>query len=379
MWFFFLFPEFESMLDTATRISELDHSMRSIRESASWIASDTYVFLLTRSGLLAAHPDFTGEDFYNLIVDLADLTYLMNYGQLTVQLVEQAVRPIAERFGTKFIKLLGEKKGTLKLHILVSHFHQLLLKFGAVHHFDSFILEFVLGQMIRMSSSRVNQMGQTAVNTLLIRFHPNFEGYWAQFSEATKAWMKKMGYGHAPQLSIFKITDAPRKIQAVPCHEFQELMAESELRDTLGPLRATNVKRVTKIHFGAMCLTSSRFCHKGRVNDSFVQVDGEHVGRISELFEITSPCADGPTFVLKLLHYDQVELQNSSAGDHVRFPVNQRPCKPSRPERFRYFVLTPKIFIQKAIVIMMKFSRPDDNVLINVNFISILPNQYSIR
>ncbi len=375
-----MLSEFEMLLSSSTRPSEVDHVMMSMTEAGIWIGVDTYLFLLTRTGLLAAYPDFVTDEFYEMVVTLSNMMYYMNYGRVTEGIINM-VESLGNKFGEQWLEVMGEALAWWKFHILCCHFYQLMRAFGEAQHFDAFVSEFMLGQMVRMSTSRVNLAVQVAFNTLM-RFHSTFDRFLPYFGESTKMWLKGMGVQQSgsPQLSIFAIKRSTGEQAKVPENELQVLNSMSAFSGLQDELSQDNVKRVTKVRFGAMCLTSSRYQHIGKVNDSFVQVEGEFFGRIQEMYEVQHGELPETVFIIKVHAYNVVgPLFHSDAGDVIKFPVNQQPREPSDPPCFAHFSLAPSLFIQKVVISDFLYTRPALNVMRALTLYSVLPHQYSFR
>jgi hypothetical protein len=374
-----LLTDFEEMLLEATQTSEMDTTMMALVQYKKWRAVDMYYFLLTRVGLLAARKDFTSDQFYDMLVELADLTYWMNYGRVTKEVVEK-VRLLGNSFAEKWKSTMTEEDFVWKWHALVSHFYRVMEAFGGAHQFDSFILEFLLGEMIRFSTSRRNVAVQVVMN-MLSKFHSSFRKYKPYFGPTIREWLKRKGFDNmnAPRLSIHRIT----KMTGPPAVCDSEALEIVKSAEGMGPLAQTvtteSVTRVLKIRFGAMCLTSADFVHRGKIRDYFVQVDGELFGKICDIFEIVDVhSTSDPKYVLNVQIYKPVEnLKNSRQDEGVLFPVNQVPREPS--DDFFAVLLRPNLFVQKAIEIDFPFFRDSISTFRPLKLYCILPNEYGVR
>ncbi len=362
---------------SGTRTYELDQTIMPLVQGHKWRAMDNYLFLHTRVGLLAARDDFTTPEFYEMLVQLADLAYWMNYGRMTEAIIKN-VESLGNKFAETYKALMDPRHWVFKFHALFAHFHRIMGAFGSAIHYDSFPLEFFLGEMTRMASTRCNQMVQLVLNYLL-KFHSNIDNYRPYFGQKTKNFLKSQGLDgmDAPRLAIYTITGT-RKSDSGVCgeDELEELRGTDGLVQYAGEILQGNVRRVLKIRFGAQCLTSTKFGHRGQTNDSFVQIDGTHFGAIRCLYKLTVPSSPEPLFACRLQLYEPVRLDGTD-GLPIRFPVNQCPRKAT--DRFRTFHLAPELFVQKAIVCDFNFARDSAGIFAPHKMYSIFPSPYLPR
>jgi hypothetical protein len=365
------------MLMSGTRTSELDQTIMPLVQQKRWRAMDMFIFLHTRIGLLAARDDFTTSNFYNMFVDLADMSYYLNYGRMTPEIISK-VKDLGNSFAEKFKANMSDKHYVFKFHALCAHFYRVVKAFGSAMNYDAFCLEFMAGEMKRMSSARVNQMVHLVLNFLL-KFHNNFDQYKQYFGRKTIEFFRKTGLNvmDAPRLSIHTITPTKGRDTGLCTSEDLELLRQTPgLQKYANEIDKKTARRVLKIRFGAQCLTSTSFGHRGNTNDSFVQVEGLHFGVIRNLYELNLPSSPEPLFACELQAYKPVRLDDE-LGIPIRFPVNQVPRVATDDT---YLVhLKAGLFVQKAVVCDFNFSRDSGQNFRPLKLYSIFPSEYSVR
>jgi hypothetical protein len=124
---------------------------------------------------------------------------------------------------------------------------------------------------------------------------------------------------------------------------------KDEILTACGSLVSTwevDVSRVLRCRRNGVVLTSEMFDHRGLVNDSYVMLDNDIFGQVSDIFLVGEKNADNDKLVIKVHMFERVELKN---GDElVRFPECQFPVRET--SQHVYKLLTKNVPLQKACV-----------------------------
>ena len=343
----------------------------SMDQVKNWVGQDTYQFIMTRIGLLGAREEMVGnDDFHKLLVAFANAMYYGNLGRMTHEVMDKFEKYVREA-QTLWYVVFTEECYWWKGHIF-GHAPEFVRRFGPLHVFDAFILEYSGGQLKRNLTARVGQTQQVVTQHLLM-YH-NVLGRCSElFNKDVAATMKVLGY-NAKTSARMRIRGLTR-----PKEEDKQRASVLETEAVLIELARHNIDvpekqvvgRWSSIKFGVTSLCSSKKIRKGEVDNSFVQIDREFFGSITDIFDAVID--NKSYFMLKVVHFDPVELTGDS-GAVVLFPDNQRPRQ--KTGKYSFVLLHETTFVQKAVCLPFPFTR--ERVSNTYTLFSILPHMYSV-
>lgn len=328
---------------------------------------DSLVFIVAESALLTwnladrtSDPEEEEETelVQEVIVHLANAVYLLSCSQQS-EVTKADARHNVEQFAEKMMlsKSFGKSEAVHKFHMF-QHFPDFVEAHGPAFLWDSFNLEKFLGLVGNGITARVEQGAQVVTNFLL-RFH---------CKELTGT------VSHGPEFDEYLKTSGLRRTFYLEkkCitlkYETCELDEENRriFDEFLCGRNTGALKSVSRVKVRNLILTSSKFTHRGKVNDSYVQLNEKYFGRIDEMCEAF--VSGNIEYLISLSLYKK-EVLLKETGEVYRFPVNQFPVSPSNERKV--FAITKSLSIQKILV-----SSPFIFNASDFDFFSIWPNEY---
>jgi hypothetical protein len=338
---------------TRTRVSESDRNCTSLDFFASWTAYDFYQFVIHDVALLCSDPAILADQkMYEILMHLANCIYLCHHGRMTdarIALVERELAKFAAMYKAKF----REEYCTYKLHIFMVHFVQFLRNHGSAFFYDGFNME-RFNLIIKNLTSACSKHTPNIVRNFILKYHCSLLSDLTGFGKPALKTLR--GYGFTKEF-YGSFRDSVRKYHPVgdiPSHILT--LAEScALENGYTTVNEFSLQRVLKMSRRGIILETvdAKHPHGSLVNDSYVTVDEEHFGQISDIVHIvgkgeTESDGHGKFAIIVRKFYRITPLYDTA--EVIQFPMNQFPFVETLGEaaEFHCFLLKPETFIQKA-------------------------------
>jgi hypothetical protein len=326
------------------------------------------MFIFTLVPLVCTDDDYLEDtDFADVLIFLANAAYWMYYGRQSAVTRSKAKENV-EKFAEAYKKYFDNLAYTWKFHYFTSHMIKMLEVFGSAYNFDNVNLEKTIGVIKRTRTSTKNADEEVAIN-FLIRYHCHSLSQMEKFEPEIVKVLTKMNADKlaSPRLGIFCLNDVSKNIP-VPDSEANEV--KNLLLGVEGSEITETILYVDRIQFGPVKISSSRFPHAHGVNDSFVQVNGEVLGRVKELYEFI---VEGKKlYACCIQKYERLTTVLDSDGFRATFPDFGFPVVSTN--ELVYIYLRPGLFVQKVMSAQHVFHpRRSPQTLM---FFSILPHEW---
>jgi hypothetical protein len=326
------------MMATVSRISEVNEMPPSLEKLARWTALNHYVFTTTQVALVCADPKvLPSRKMYSALVFLANAVYWLNYGKPSNQTRSKAKSNLI-RFAADYLDVMGKKHTVPKYHYTL-HEADFLDEHGPVYLYDSFNLERFLHDLLKTITTKRLHEDQVVTNFLL-KFFSTSLSETEMYGDEVIGFLEDLGINCSKNFCKLGSAslDKTKASEKVSQESLSLLCSFLDIpEDGRSKSRFQVVKRMK---FRNLTLTSARFMHTGRVNDSYVQVDELCYGQIQEIVQV-----DDSDRFLVILHEYRKEMMYDDTGFHVFYPDNQYPVLPT--ERYKVFELSDKTFVQK--------------------------------
>ena len=350
-------------------MSELDRLPPSLSRLKFWKALDYLAFILAQSALLTwdladrtDDPDEKEETeaVQEILIHLSNAVYFLSYGHPCEE-TQRKGRKNVEEFADKLMacESFGSSEAVHKFHMF-QHFPDFAERHGSAFLWNSFNLEKILGHIGKGVTARVEQGAQVVTNFLL-RFHCEDLNRSVSHSSEFDEYVKKLGLRRT---FFLEKTCLPLKYEASDV-ALQHMAAFAAFlqNDSFGE---SGMKGVTRLRVRNFVITSSKFAHRGNVDDSFVQLNGTAFGQIEQICEVA---VSGQRQYLLILNFYKKEVLLQDTGEVRRFPENQFPA--SRTEKLKVYAITKRLFVQKILR-----SSPFIHDNCDYDFFSVWPNEW---
>jgi len=346
------FSMYIKLQDSMTRVSESNRNPQHLDVYKSeWKGYDRYQFLIHQVALLCSDEALLPSTMlYDCLIHLSNIVFYCHYGRLTEEIIERVEDEVA-KFSEVFRTIFTEEFCTFKMHML-QHFPDLLRLHGPAYYTDGFNLERFISQCKKLTTTNKMHMKQLARNFLL-KFHNDHFKNMENFGPHAKLAMKANGISDEFFWSFEDKVLKKRKDQSKPfmnplfayAREFTETLDFVQESPKQSEDIFKSAVRVERMNRKSIALETADAYHQpgSRMNDSFIQVNGDIFGQVVEILHFP----EEDKFVCIMSVFEKISPVDK---DHARrnYPDNQFPFRiPSTP-KYWGFLLEENTFILKA-------------------------------
>lgn len=242
---------YHEIQDTVKRVSELDQVCGYLKKCLNYKGIERFNFITAEVALLCSDEGvYRDTELYQVLVHLANVTYLLHHGRLKAELLV-TLREEVQRFASTFKAKFKASRCTWKFHVL-QHFPDLAEKHGPAFLWDAFNFERMLGMMKRDVTATRNQLCQASRNFML-RFQAlplqKTEHYHKDCLEIMRSKGLLPAHAALAQLSVEPMSVATADNQQMPddiMALFRE-KASAELRISFEAFNATPKSRILRL------------------------------------------------------------------------------------------------------------------------------------
>lgn len=309
----------DDLVDKLRRPSERERKIRKFKEYAHWKAEDYRHFIMTTIGLVCSQRRFLPDiEVYNVLVYLSNLVYLMYTPRVTQEIIEKMKENMI-KFVDAYHDRMGLEACTWKFHVF-QHFIELIQVHGSALFWDGYFRECVLGQLKEYATGTLNEDEQIVTN-FLVAHHAR--KYLDACQKSPR--MKEFYESEMTEFTGRSLTENVR----VDSEDASTMRQDEKevVMNMCGASAGRSMKRVRRLKHGGTVVTSTRFAHRGMVDDTWLYFNDNLFGQVEDMFAIGGD--ERHTFVVKLKKYGKVSVMDETSidGEELLFPMNQFPAE----------------------------------------------------
>lgn len=272
--------------------TEADHRLRGFIEWARWTGYDNFTFLMTAVGLVCADKRILkDDDLYKILRYLSNTVGAMIQPEITEDDMDHA-QGSSDKFAFNYKDYFKDRACTWKFH-MSQHFVEFLRRFGSAAYFDNFNLEKLNGQIVKRVTTRRRPMKQMVTNFLL---HNHSEPLLKResYHEKTKQFLNNLGLK-----TIYSFdNDWHAHDEEAQFSRRSDDESVEGFRRSFPELSHCMIRRQTCVSKGKVVVTSEKFDHQGKADNSHILLKRSIMGRVLDILEVQ--CGENSRFFFSM-------------------------------------------------------------------------------
>lgn len=264
---------------------------------------------MTAVGLVCADKRIIEDDeFYDVLRYLTNSVGAMIQPEITEEDMENAQENM-EKFSFDYKDYFKERACTWKFH-MSQHLVEFIRLFGSAAYFDNFNLERLNGELVRRVTTRRNHMKQL-VDNYLLKNHSEPLQRRETYHEKTKKFLHNLGIKTVKSFEN-KWCGCDEEVPFAHMSEFEDV---ADFRMNFPDLNNSFIRRQTCVSKRTVVVTSEKFVHHGKVDNSYILLRRSLMGRVVEILEVKSQIEGISRFFLHMEVLTRSEVRPDASSE----------------------------------------------------------------